>query len=280
MRAAIGILRASSGYEGATQMRQKIVAGNWKLHGDRAFARTLLDELVKCRRSQNVAIDAVELVVLPPMPYLGELVTAYAGQRLAFGAQDVSANEQGAYTGEVSASMLLDVGCRYGLVGHSERRQYHGDDSATVARKFVAAKRAGLVPILCVGESLHEREADQTQWAIARQLQPVFDLAGPQAFDKAVIAYEPVWAIGTGKTASPAQAQAVHAFIRGEVRTHDARIGGSLPILYGGSVKPANAAELFAQPDVDGGLIGGASLVAEDFLAIAAAACAGAGSGA
>jgi triosephosphate isomerase (TIM) len=184
----------------------------------------------------------------------------------------VDVNEQGAYTGEVSARMLLDVGCRYVLVGHSERRHFHAESSEDVAAKFFAAKRAGLVPVLCVGETLHQREAGQTEWAIERQLAPILDQAGGQAFDKAVLAYEPVWAIGTGRNASPEQAQQVHAFIRGEVRALDANIAGSLPILYGGSVKPANAAELFSQPDVDGGLIGGASLVAEDFLAIAAAA--------
>jgi triosephosphate isomerase len=172
----------------------------------------------------------------------------------------------------VSGRMLHDVGGRYVLVGHSERRQYHEEDSQLVAEKFVAARKAGLRPILCIGETLHQREAGQTEWAIEKQLGPVVELAGIAAFADAVLAYEPVWAIGTGRTASPEQAQEVHAFIRGELRAHDARIAGSLPILYGGSVKPANAAELFSKPDVDGGLIGGASLVAQDFLAIAAAA--------
>ena len=170
--------------------------------------------------------------------------------------------------------MLLDVGAVYGLVGHSERRQYHRETSEQVAAKFVAAKAAGLTPILCVGESLHEREAGQTEWRIEEQLEPIFALGGAQALDGAIIAYEPVWAIGTGRTASPEQAQAVHAFIRGEIAARDAKIAGSLPILYGGSVKPDNAAALFSQPDVDGGLVGGASLVAREFLAIAAAATA------
>ena len=250
-------------------MRRKIVAGNWKLHGDRAFAHQLVDAIVAGSPSA-----AVELVILPPLPYLGELVEHCAGSVLRFGAQDVSANTQGAYTGEVSASMLVDIGAKYGLVGHSERRQYHREISELVAKKFVAAKQAGLVPILCVGESLHEREAGQTEWRIEEQLQAVFDAAGPQAFAGSIVAYEPVWAIGTGRTASPAQAQAVHAFIRGEIAARDATIAGSLPILYGGSVKPDNAASLFSQADVDGGLIGGASLVAEDFLAIASAAVA------
>ena len=248
-------------------MRQRIVAGNWKLHGDRAFARGLMDALAAAPRPAGV-----DVVVMPPVPYLGELADRYAGSGLAFGAQDLGVNEQGAYTGEISGVMLRDVGARYVLVGHSERRQYHGESPHDVAEKFVAARKAGLVPVLCVGETLHQREAGHTEYALEKQLAPVVELAGIAAFEGAVLAYEPVWAIGTGRTASKEQAQEVHAFIRGELAAHDARIAGSLPILYGGSVKPANAAELFAQPDVDGGLIGGASLVAQDFLAIAAAA--------
>jgi triosephosphate isomerase len=248
-------------------MRRRIVAGNWKLHGSRAFAAGLLKQLVAA-----LPIAGVEVVVLPPLPYLGDLIEAFEDHAIAFGAQDVSCNEKGAYTGEVSAAMLVDVGARYGLVGHSERRQYHEESSEMVARKFVAARNAGLVPILCVGETLAQREAGQTEQVIAGQLAPVFALGGPQALQGAVVAYEPVWAIGTGLTATPAQAQAVHAFIRGEAARRDATIAGSLPLLYGGSVKPDNAAALFSQPDVDGGLIGGASLVAADFLAIASAA--------
>ena len=250
-------------------MRRRIVAGNWKLHGDRQFACALLEEI-----AAGSAPEGVERIVLPPLPYLSELVEHFAERGIQFGAQDVSANQQGAYTGEVSAAMLLDVGARYGLVGHSERRQYHRETSELVATKFFAAKAAGLTPILCVGESLHEREAGQTEWRIEEQLEPIFVQGGAQAFDGAIVAYEPVWAIGTGRTASPAQAQAVHAFIRGEIAARDAKIAGLLPILYGGSVKPDNAAELFSQADVDGGLVGGASLVARDFLAIAAAATA------
>ena len=248
-------------------MRRRIVAGNWKLHGDRAFACALVEEIAKV-----APVAGVERVVLPPLPYLGELVEHFAERGVSFGAQDVSVNEKGAYTGEVSAAMLLDVGAKYGLVGHSERRQYHGESSELVAQKFFAAKRAGLVPILCVGESLRERESGQTEWRIEQQLEPVFALGGPEALEGAVVAYEPVWAIGTGRTASPEQAQAVHAFIRGEVASRSATIAGLLPILYGGSVKPDNAKALFSQPDVDGGLVGGASLVARDFLAIADAA--------
>jgi triosephosphate isomerase len=247
-------------------MRQRIVAGNWKLHGDRAFARKLLDQVCASKPA------GVRTAVFPPMPYLGDLTERYGPRGMEFGAQDVDVNDEGAFTGEVSARMLLDVGCRYALVGHSERRHFHDESSETVARKFVAAVRGGLVPILCVGESLHQRESGQTQYAIEKQLAPVLAAAGIRGFRDAVVAYEPVWAIGTGRNASPEQAQEVHAFIRGELGALDAKIAGSLPILYGGSVKPANAAELFAQPDVDGGLIGGASLVAEDFLAIANAA--------
>jgi triosephosphate isomerase (TIM) len=248
-------------------MRRNIVAGNWKLHGSRHFAIDLVSGI-----AAGLPAPGVDVVVLPPLPYLGELIEAFQGRELLFGAQDVSANEKGAFTGEVSAAMLVDIGARYGLVGHSERRQYHAESDALIARKFIAAKHAGLVPILCIGESLHERECGQTEYRIETQLAAIFEQAGAQAFAGAVIAYEPVWAIGTGKTATPAQAQAVHAFIRGEIAARDATIAGSLPILYGGSCKPDNAAELFAQPDVDGGLIGGASLVASDFLAIIAAA--------
>jgi triosephosphate isomerase len=246
--------------------RRKIVAGNWKLHGDRQFAARLLDELAAAEAA------GVDRIILPPMPYLGELVQGYGSRGLEFGAQDVSANDKGAYTGEVSAAMLADVGARYALVGHSERRQYHGETSDVVAAKFRAARDAGLVPILCIGETLSERKDGQTEWRLEEQLAPLLKNGGAALFDGAIIAYEPVWAIGTGQTATPEEAQAVHAFIRSEIAAHDARIAGSLPLLYGGSVKPDNAASLFAQPDVDGGLVGGASLVATDFNAIVAAA--------
>ena len=247
-------------------MRRKIVAGNWKLHGDRKFALELLDAVA--------AVDApagVERIILPPLPYIGELVERYEGRGLQFGAQDVSANQKGAYTGEVSAAMLVDVGARYGLVGHSERRQHHHEGSEGVARKFFAAKAAGLVPILCIGETLSERENGQMEWRLQEQLGPILE-HGAAAVQGAIIAYEPVWAIGTGKTATPEQAQEVHAFIRGEIAQYDARIAGSLSILYGGSVKADNATALFSQPDVDGGLVGVASLVAADFNAIVASA--------
>ncbi|GAB2507297.1 triose-phosphate isomerase [Pseudoxanthomonas sangjuensis] len=248
-------------------MRRKIVAGNWKLHGTRGFATALVAEIAGA-----LPLPGVDVVILPPLPYLGDLIEDFEQVELGFGAQDVSHNEKGAFTGEVSAAMLADVGARYGLVGHSERRQYHYENSDLVAKKFVAAKNAGLVPILCVGETLEQREAGQAEETIAAQLQPVLERAGVAAFAGAVVAYEPVWAIGTGRTATPEQAQEMHAFIRGQVAARDARIASSLPVLYGGSVKPDNAAALFAQPDIDGGLIGGASLVAADFLAIARAA--------
>ena len=246
-------------------MRRKIVAGNWKLQGSREFAAALVDAI------KAGAPAGVGLIVLPPYPYLGEVLARCAGADIAVGAQDVSAHAKGAYTGEVAAAMLADVGARYTLVGHSERRQYHAESSELVAQKFRAAQAAGITPILCVGERLEEREAGQTEAVIASQLRPVLDLVGVAAFANAVVAYEPVWAIGTGRTASPEQAQAVHAFIRSQVADRDAKIADSLPLLYGGSVKPDNAVSLFAQADVDGGLIGGASLVAADFLAIATA---------
>jgi len=249
-------------------MRPRIVAGNWKLNGRRAFAAELLAQIAQ----GAAAHPSVETVILPPFPYLGELAREFAQSALSFGAQDVSEHAEGAYTGEVSAAMLHDVGARYVLVGHSERREYHQESSALVARKFKAAIAAGLQPILCVGETLAEREAGDTGNIILAQLRPVLELAGVAAFARALVAYEPVWAIGTGKTASAEEAQAVHALIRSEVAAQDATIADSLPILYGGSVKPANAGALFAQVDIDGGLIGGASLAAPDFLAIIAAA--------
>ncbi len=244
-------------------MRRRIVAGNWKLHGDRAFAQALVKALTDEQRPVNV-----EVLVLPPLPYLAEMIARCNACGIGFGAQDVSAHDEGAFTGEVSARMLRDIGAGYCLVGHSERRELHGEDSRLVAEKFVRVHKAGLTPILCVGETLQQREAGQTEWAIERQLAPVLQLAGRDAVAACIVAYEPVWAIGTGRTASPPQVQDVHAFIRSEVAAGSATIGSWLPILYGGSVKPGNAAELFAQPDVDGGLIGGASLKAKDFLAI------------
>ena len=253
-------------------MRRKIVAGNWKLNGDRAFGMGLADAL---KDGAAQARDRVDCIVFPAMPYVAGLAGHCAGTAVAVGAQDVSEHAKGAYTGEVAAQMLRDVGATHVLVGHSERREYHHEGSALVARKFIAAQAAGLVPVLCVGERLEEREAGTTEAVIAAQLAPLLDdEAGIRALAGGMIAYEPVWAIGTGRTATPEQAQDVHAFIRSQVARRDARIANSLPILYGGSVKSDNAAALFSQTDVDGGLVGGASLVARDFLDIITAAAA------
>jgi triosephosphate isomerase (TIM) len=247
-------------------MRRKLVAGNWKMHGTRASAKTLVDAVVTAPPMH------CDIAVFPPFPYLAELIAAYAHAPVDFGSQDVSAHAHGAYTGEVAAAMIKDIGARYTLVGHSERRQYHAESNEIVAVKFAQAQAVALMPVLCVGETLEQRDAGQTESVIAAQLEAVIARSGVGSLVDAVVAYEPVWAIGTGRTASPAQAQAVHEFIRGKVRHENATISGSLRILYGGSVKPGNAAELFAQADIDGGLIGGASLVAADFLAICAAA--------
>ncbi len=247
-------------------MRTPLVAGNWKMHGTRASARDLTAAIVAA------AVPGVDLAVIPPFPFMCDLAREFGAGPVALGVQDVSEHAQGAYTGEVSAAMAAEFGARYAIVGHSERRQQHAETDAQVAAKFVAAQAAGLVPIVCVGETLGEREAGHTEAVVGRQLGAVLARAGVAALERAVLAYEPVWAIGTGRTATAAQAQAVHAFLRGIVSAQDARIARLLRILYGGSVKPGNALELFSQPDVDGGLIGGASLVAADFLAIADAA--------
>ena len=249
-------------------MRQPLVAGNWKMHGSRADNAARI-HLV----AERFPTTRVACVVCPPSVYLGQVgdLLRAAELPIALGAQDVSAEVQGAFTGEVSVSMLQDMGCSYVIVGHSERRQAEGEDDHLVARKFEAA-RSKLVPILCVGERLAERQDGRTLPVIARQLDAVLERSGTRGFDGAVIAYEPRWAIGTGMTASPEQAQEVHAFIRGHLAQQDAKIAGEVRILYGGSVNAGNAAQLFAMPDVDGGLIGGASLKADEFLAILAAA--------
>ncbi|MDR3392068.1 MAG: triose-phosphate isomerase [Sulfuriferula sp.] len=249
-------------------MRQKLVAGNWKMHGSLSENRALLGEL----RAALADVRNMACAVCVPFPYLAQAQDVLTDSAIAWGAQQVSEFAKGAYTGEVSASMLLDFGCRYVIVGHSERRALFGETDQVVAAKFVAAIGAGLTPILCVGETLSEREAGMAESVIARQLDAVLNVAGMSGIARAVIAYEPVWAIGTGKTASPEQAQAVHAFIRQKLAVLDMEIAGRMIILYGGSVKAANAAELFSQPDIDGGLIGGASLVADDFVAICKAA--------
>lgn len=251
-------------------MRKALVAGNWKMNGTTAANSELLAAVM---RSLPADLSA-DVAVCPPAPYLAAVAAQVAGTPIAVGGQDCSDQASGAYTGEVAASMLREMGCRYVIVGHSERRARQNEDSAWVGRKFIAAQAEGLVPILCVGELLEQREAGQTEAVVAEQLDAVLDLAGVEAFANAVIAYEPVWAIGTGLTATPAQAGEVHAFIRARVASRDATIANNLQILYGGSVKADNAAGLFALPDIDGGLIGGASLDAAAFNAIIAAASA------
>jgi triosephosphate isomerase len=249
-------------------MRQKLVAGNWKMHGSLVDNHALLASL----RTQLVGLNNVSCAVFPPAPYLAQAQQMLSGSEVVWGAQNVSKHTKGAFTGEVAASMLLDFGCKYVLLGHSERRAIFGETDQMAATKFLTALNAGLIPVLCVGETLEERESGNAEAVIARQIDAVIDTAGVSVWAKAIIAYEPVWAIGTGKTASPEQAQAIHAFIRQKIAVLDAGIARNLTILYGGSVKAANAAELFGQPDIDGGLVGGASLVAEEFIAICKAA--------
>jgi len=244
-------------------MRRKLVVGNWKMHGSHKGNAELLAGIVGARPF------ACDVAVCVPFPYLSETAVTLANTDLRWGAQDCSAHEHGAYTGEVSAGMLAEFGCRYAIVGHSERRAYHAESDQLVADKAKAALAHGLVPIVCVGETLAEREAGQTEAVVGRQLDAVIATLGADVA-KVVVAYEPVWAIGTGKTASPEQAQAVHAFLRARLKSAQPA-AARVPLLYGGSVKPDNAAELFAMRDIDGGLIGGASLQARDFLAIARA---------
>lgn len=245
-------------------MRKILVAGNWKMHGSKAMVRELLEGLLAGSNADGKA----DLVVFPSFPYLSLAESILSGSHIRFGGQNLNPNPQGAHTGETSGSMLKDMGCHYVLVGHSERRSIYGESDNDVALRFEAALQAKLHPVLCVGETLDEREAGQTEAVVARQLDAVIGHLGMESLRKSVIAYEPVWAIGTGVTASPQQAQDVHAFIRDKLRSLDDIIAGHLRILYGGSVKGSNAAELFAQSDIDGGLVGGASLTAEDFLAI------------
>jgi triosephosphate isomerase len=249
-------------------MRRPVVAGNWKMHGSRSVNEALLSEL-EPRLEPEWAID---VIVFPPYVYLAEAARLLDQSQIRLGAQDVCAEGVGAFTGQVSASMLKDVGCRYVIVGHSERRRLYHEDDALVARKFAAALGAGLTPVLCVGETLEEHEAHRTAEVVARQLDAVSAMNGVASFAHAIVAYEPVWAIGTGRTATPQQAQQVHAHLRGRIAAQNANIGGQLRILYGGSVKGGNAAELFSMPDVDGGLVGGASLSADEFQQICAAA--------
>ena len=254
-------------------MRSKAVVGNWKLNGSLAANEALLQAILK----QVPAKGAAACAVCVPAPYLAQAQKLLRGSAVGWGAQDVSRYDKGAYTGEVAAPMVAEFGARYAIVGHSERRTLFGDTDAVVAEKYAAARRAGLTPIFCVGETLAERERGETQAVLARQVDALLGKCGVKELDGGIVAYEPVWAIGTGRTATSAQAEEAQAFIRGRIAGEDAGIASRLPILYGGSVKAANAKELFAMPNVDGGLIGGASLVAEEFVAIWRAAAGGAG---
>ncbi|MCE7915217.1 MAG: triose-phosphate isomerase [Nitrosomonas sp. PRO4] len=245
-------------------MRKRLVIGNWKMHGCLVENEKLLDSIV----AGLDGLPANQFAVCVPYPYLPSVQNTLKNTNVSWGAQNVSQYEKGAYTGEVSVSMLNDFGCTYVIVGHSERRALYGEDNDIVAEKYMAAQRAGLIPILCVGETLEQRDEEITEQIIQEQLMAVINKAGVGSLSKAVIAYEPVWAIGTGKTATPEQAQEVHVFIRSSVGMQGNNIAKELTILYGGSVKANNASELFAMPDIDGGLIGGASLAASDFVAI------------
>ncbi|CAK0743140.1 triose-phosphate isomerase [Gammaproteobacteria bacterium] len=249
-------------------MRRPFVAGNWKMNGFRNDARDLVAAIL----GGMGQIANAEVVICPPLIYLTEIKAQLSGSPVGLGAQNCCTEKMGAFTGEVSATMLTDVGCRYVIVGHSERRALYGEEDTVVAKKFAIACASGLIPIVCVGERLEDREAGLTEAVVARQLDAVMNVQGVVTLGEGIIAYEPVWAIGTGRTASPRQAQEVHAFIRARVRSRDPETAEKIRILYGGSVKSSNAAELFAMPDIDGGLIGGASLNAREFLAICAAA--------
>jgi triosephosphate isomerase len=249
-------------------MRQPLVAGNWKMNGSRDAARTLLGGILK----DVATLKRTEVAVCPPFILIPLAADQLAGSPVKWGGQSLNVHKSGAYTGEIAGSMLKDYGCTYAIVGHSERRALFGESDELVAAKFKVAQEAALVPILCVGETLEEREANRTESVVARQLDAVLSLIGIQALASAVIAYEPVWAIGTGRNATPQQAQDVHKFIRGRLAQHDKQVAAGVRILYGGSVKAANAQTLFAQEDIDGGLIGGASLDAREFLAICRAA--------
>ncbi len=252
-------------------MRKALIAGNWKMNGLRADAVALAQAV-----SSAITADAnVEVLVCPPFVHLADVAEALAGSTIQLGAQNCADATQGARTGEVAADMLADLCCRYVILGHSERREFYGEDSALIAARCQQAVAQNICPILCVGETLEARDAGQTEAVVADQLERVLGVLGAEGFAHGVVAYEPVWAIGTGRTASVDQAQAVHGFIRERLASYDSALAERTRILYGGSMKPENAAALLAQPDVDGGLIGGASLKAEDFAAIYAAAARG-----
>ncbi len=246
--------------------RKPLVVANWKMHGQKAWIESFMREFAPGLGP----LDHGEVVVCPPFVYLAQLQDALRQTHVGLGAQNVHSAEQGAYTGEVSAPMLREFGCSHVIVGHSERRTLFGESDADVAARFIAATKGGLVPLLCVGENAAERECSATEVRVRSQLDVVIERAGIAAFNNAVIAYEPVWAIGTGNTATPAQAQAVHAFIRGYLASHDEAVALSTRILYGGSVRADNAVRLAAEPDIDGALVGGASMAVKDFLAICA----------
>ena len=248
--------------------RKRLVAGNWKMHGSLQMTTDLISGVL----AGTADMSNIEVLVCPSFPYLAKTADSIANSAILLGAQNMSEQLQGAFTGEVSASMLKDIGCQYVLVGHSERRELYGDTNELVAQKFAIAVEQGLIPIFCVGETLQQRNAGSTNQIIAEQLDAVLSKTAVQAFANAVIAYEPVWAIGTGETATPEQAQEVHAFIRQKLNELDETVAKGVQILYGGSVKPDNAVMLFSQQDIDGGLIGGASLKSEDFVAICQAA--------
>jgi len=254
-------------------MRSKVVVGNWKLNGSLAGNESLLKALLREVPRDN----PIACAVCVPSPYLAQVRALLEGTGIAWGAQDLSRFDQGAYTGEVSGRMLVELGCRYVLVGHSERRTLFGETDAIAAEKYVAARKAGLTPVFCVGETLEERERGETQAVLARQVDALLQAYGAKGLERGIVAYEPVWAIGTGRTATAAQADEAHAFIRARIGAKEKSVAEALPVLYGGSVKAANAAELFAMPNVDGGLVGGASLVAQEFVAIWRAAVARAG---
>ncbi|MFO1321304.1 MAG: triose-phosphate isomerase [Burkholderiales bacterium] len=251
-------------------MRSTFVAGNWKMNGSLAVNAALLEAVL----AEVSGIESGRVAVIPPFPYLSQCAVKLTGSPVAWGAQDVSEHGPGAHTGDVSAEMVADLGGRFVIVGHSERRAMHRESNELVARKAIKVTSIGLAPIMCVGETLQDRESSNTEAVIGRQLDALLDVAGVDVLKAGILAYEPVWAIGTGKTATPEQAQEVHAFIRARVRQRDGACAAGLRILYGGSVKGSNAAALFAMPDVDGGLVGGAALVASEFGQICRAALA------
>lgn len=246
------------------QIRKPIIMGNWKMNGSTAMLWQLAGGIAE-RMGENTALD---VVIFPPAVYLAQACQVVGESLVAVGAQDASQHQQGAYTGEISVEMLADIGCEYVLIGHSERRQYHGENNALCRAKFVATLNTGLTPVLCVGETLTQRQADEAFAVIEAQLKTVFDGLDPADASQAIVAYEPVWAIGTGLSATPEQAQAVHAFIRKTLGRLSEKLAKQVRIVYGGSLKPSSAPALLSMPDIDGGLIGGASLVLDDFVKI------------